>query len=443
MKIKVLPANIIKFILFYSIVTNFLVLSAGFPSMLLYLNDLLVLGLLIRMLWSQSKSHKIAVPKASLATIGALVLVVLLSYTMNLYSPLLLAWGLRNNFRAIIFFFACCMLLEKKDVNSICNLLLALLPLNAVLCTVQYISAINSSDSIVLKFYADHVGGIFGNQRGCNRMLNIYITFMFSWVFAQLLQKKCSRKKAAWVFACCVYMSILSELKIVVVEFVAIMILLIWLIRRRINRVLMMILGATVAVSAISILRIVDPTAMGIFEDLDLLLEYVSTSSYGENSLNRLTVIPYIQERFFEGNIFKTLFGVGLGNADGSNFAFLTSSNYLKYGYLKYHYFMSGYLYFEVGLLGLILYLLIFVVMYFSYARKLARRKTGNALEYTGVVFNVIAVLCVFYNTSLRSEVSCYMSFFFLAIPIIWENRRSESDDSYLYEKKRRIRIHW
>lgn len=443
MNLELKIASIVKFIIYYSLIANFLVLTAGLPSMLMYLNDLLTMMLLICVLCALARGTKLSVPRPVMSVIGILLIVVLCAYALNLYSPLLLVWGLRNNFRAIVFFVACCMFLEKKDVNGVCNFLLALLPINMLLCTVQYIQAINSTDAIVLEFINDHVGGIFGNQRGCNRMLNIYITFVFSWIFAQFLQKKCSRKKATWIFICCIYMSLLSGLKVVVIEFTVVMVLLIWWVRRKVNRALLLLLGTVVLVSAISIVRVIDPSALGIFESLDMFIDYASASSYGESSLNRLTAVPYIQERFFAGDILKTLFGVGLGNADSSNFAFLTSSNYLHYGYLKYYYFMSAYLYFEIGLLGLVMYLLIFIVLYICYARKLSRKKDADPLEYAGVVFNVIAILCVFYNTSLRSEVSCYMAFFFLAIPIILDNRCSEPEDSYLYSKQRRLVVHW
>lgn len=446
MKLKIKAADIIKFVLFYSIVTNFLVLTFGLSSMFLYLNDLLIISLIvliINYLGNCTGRATVAIPRPVMFIVAILLVVVLIAYVINLYSPLLFAWGLRNNFRAIVFFFACSIFLEKKDVNLICNVLLALLPLNVLLCTVQYIRAMNSTNVRVFNYAGDYVGGIFGNQLSCNRMLNVYIAFVFAWIFAQLLQKKCSRKRAAWVFICCAYISLLSELKIVIVEFAAIMALLIWLIRRKLNRFLMMVLCVLAVISVISILQAINPSSMGIFTDIEALIDYGSATSYGADSLNRLTVLPYIQERFFNGDVVRTLFGVGIGNADYSNFAFLTSSNYLHYGYLKYHYFMSGYLYFEIGVLGLVTYLLIFVALFIHYARKMSRNKDANPLIYAGVAFNVIALLCVFYNTSLRSEVSCYMAFFFLAIPIIWDNRSSEPDDSHLQGKRRRLVVRW
>ena len=408
--------------------------------MLLYFNDLLVLVLMVNIFGSLVKNVKIALPWVVKGAIGILLLIVLLAYVLNLYSPLLLLWGGRNNFRAIIFFVACCMFLEKREVYLICNILIALLPLNVLLCTVQYLRAINSADARVLKFVGDYVGGIFGDKQSCNRMLNIYISFVFTWVYVQLQMKECSIKKAALIFLGCVYVAILSELKVVLVEFVVIMFIVIWLIQRKINKVLLTLLCV---VAAISIIYAVNPSALDIFRSMDSFAEYASASSYGVNSLNRLTVIPYIQERFFSGNILKTLFGVGLGNADASNFSFLTSHIYRQHGYLKYHYFMSGHLFFEIGLLGLLAYLSIFIMMYIYYARKLSRRRAVNSLECAGVVFNAIALLCIFYNTSLRSEVSSYMAFFFLSIPIIWDNRCSESDYSYLQRNSRRLVVRW
>ena len=79
----------------------------------------------------------------------------------------------RNNFRGMLYFFTCCICLRKKDVYDICGLFMKLLPLNVILCTIQYVYLINTGDALVRRFVGDYVGGMFGNALGCNRILNI------------------------------------------------------------------------------------------------------------------------------------------------------------------------------------------------------------------------------------------------------------------------------
>jgi O-antigen ligase len=148
---------------------------------------------------------------------------------------------------------------------------------------------------------------------------------------------------------------------------------------------------------------------------MEELINYTSASSYGVNSLNRMTVIPYMHEVLFDRDTIGSLFGVGLGNADSSGFAFLVSDIYKKYGDLKYSYFMHGMLYMEMGAVGLVSYILFFVLNFFTSLKK-ANQKGQKPLAYAGTVFNAIAIITIFYNTTLRSEVSCFLTFFILAI---------------------------
>lgn len=425
-KIKI--ADVLKFMIVYSLVANFAALTWGTPTALLYLNDFLMVMIAINCFQYMRKEISVAVPKPLVVVFALLVLVTVIGYIFNLYSPLYYAWGLRNNFRMFLYFFACCICLRRKDVYDICNLLYRLLPLNVVLCTIQYILAINSKDKEILQFIGDHVGGIFGSATGCNRMLNIYVIFIFSWAVAMFLKKKMPGKRLIPILISCVYISFLAELKVVLFEVALIVGVLIWLLQKRVNRFISLIFSATLCYALINIWGTFDPVVGSLLHSIEHFVNYASASTYGQDSLNRLTVIPYIQEKFFQTDVLKALFGMGLGNADTSGFDFLVSPFYRQYRHLKYNYFMSGMLYLETGIVGLITYCAFFVVNFFTCVKKIAQKHINDAIVYAGAAFNVIALLCIFYNTTLRSEVSSYMTFFFLAIPIIWNNTSQSSE---------------
>ena len=88
------------------------------------------------------------------------------------------------------FFFACCACLDRNEVCSICSMFAKLLPFNVVLCTLQYFQLRNSGDARVLKFLGDYIGGLFGASQGSNRIMNVYLLFVFCWYTSKILQKK-------------------------------------------------------------------------------------------------------------------------------------------------------------------------------------------------------------------------------------------------------------
>ena len=437
---KLKTADVIKFIIIYSVAIQFLNSAVNLPTAFFYLNDILLIVIFASCIVHICKKQIITVPKPLLAAFGVLLLVSGVSYVINQYSPMQYFWGARNNFRVFFFFFACCICLRKKDVYDICGLFVKLLPLNAILCTVQYFLAINSGDERVLQFVGDHVGGMFGSTTGCNRVLNVYIMLVFTVSLALLLKKEITKGKFIKILLLCTYMAVLSELKIVVLEIAVITVLLVLLIMKRISKWLYLIVAGILLYVMFNIWALFNPMVRSLLSTVETFVSYTSASSYGLNSLNRMTVIPYMHDLLFENDALRTMFGVGLGNADSSGFSFLVSDIYQSYGGLKYSYFMHGMLYVEMGIAGLLSYIMFFVVNYFITMRKTIKRGSNQAIVYASAVFNIVAVITIFYNTTLRSEVSCFIVFFFLAIPVVWMNRKDEDDLSYTIIKTKKVK---
>ena len=144
----------------------------------------------------------------------------------------------------------------------------------------------------------------------------------------------------------------------------------------------------------------------------------LSTSGYtGKGDLNRLTAIPIIWSQFLEAWP-ERLFGLGLGNCDTSSFSFLNSSFYEKFGYLRYNWFSSAFMFLETGIFGSAAYLLFFGLIYLC-ARK--REKSGEGMQEVCQLASVLAPACILliiYNASMRVE-EAYMMYFVLALPFI------------------------
>ena len=438
MNIKVRVADILKFILLYSVVLNFLCFTFAIPSLFLYANDFFLLVSWVTCIIKKRTVVSTFVPMLVTVLAGMFFLLTTLSFLYNFSSPLYYFWGLRNTGRFFLYFFVASSVLTKNDVYDLFNLLLKALPINVVLCTIQYMLVLRTGNAEMKQFIGDYVGGMFGSYKGCNRILNIYIIFVLAYYLASFLKNELSIRALIWNVLTCAYISVLSELKVVAFEAFVVAVLLIRIILKKRNWFLVLTMSLLGILLIINLWGMLSPTTIMPLLSIEAFIEYTSASSYGLNSLNRLTVLPYIYERFFENNPIQFMIGIGLGNADYSGFAFLTTPVYERYGYLKYHYFMHGMLFLETGFIGIVLYVSFFVAYFLTMVKKLAKRPNTTAIEYAGVVFSAIAILCVFYNTTLRSEVSCYLAAFFMAVPIICSNRETEKPSG---QRNRRQRV--
>lgn len=438
---KIRVANILKFIIVYSVLVSVGEMVFHMPRSLFYVNDLLMVIAVIGCSVHIQRKNMVALPK-SLSIVSVLLLgATILSFILNQYTPLYYLWGFRNNFRAFLYFLCCCMCMNREDLNEICDMFVKLLPVNIVLCTIQYILAINSGDQDVLKFVGDHVGGVFGNVKGCNRILNIYILFVFMWALTMYLKKEKNGMYFLLSFVGCAYLAILSELKILVLEFLIVAPVLVNLIKKGTSKVLYGFLFLFGFFAFTAYWAMTNPLIAAMLNSVDTIIDYSSADSYGTNAVNRLTVIPVVYDVFFEGDIWKLLFGIGLGNADTSNFAFLSTPIAARYGYLRYNIFQSGFLFLEIGLVGMALFIAFFVVNYLSFTRYIKKAENLDPLVYIGGVFNLVAILCIFYNTSLRSEVSNYITFFILAMPIICAKDKTQSAVKRIADKKELVKF--
>lgn len=423
-------SSIIKTIIIYSLITNYCIATFHFSSSLFYFND--VLNILLFLAAFRKIIYR---TNHSVYSILCVLFILLVGYSLvglliNGYSPLLYLWGFRNNYRFFFFFFACCACLDRDEVCSICSMFAKLLPFNVVLCTLQYFQLRNSGDARVLKFLGDYIGGLFGAAQGSNRIMNVYLLFVFCWYTSKILQKKISLVKYVSIFASCFYIVILSELKIAFFEFILAGGILILLVSKKVHKIVYFVLGGCLIITGVNVWSAFNPGSAKLLSSLTEMLNYASASTYGANSLNRLTVIPQMKQVLFSGDTIGHLLGLGLGNADTSAYSFLTSKIYNAYGYLRYNFFMHGMLYIETGIIGLFGYSLYFIVgFYKSVTRVIAKRNKEDALLYAGTVFYLIALICIFYNTTLRNEVSAYLSFFFMSIPFVWANTEQQCSE--------------
>jgi len=381
----------------------------GVPGSLKYSLDIVwgLLALYLLLSVREKHSQTYGVKQISIwATV--FFLYTLLAYIPQYQSVLYYAWGIRNNFRYYIAFFAFVAFLKTEDIGYYFSLFDKLFWVNAVITVVQYFA---------FGVYGDHLGGIFGYATGCNGYTNLFFVIISAKTLIGYLNKTESLKKC---FVKCVTMlaiAAIAELKFFYIEFWIIIVMLVLSADFSWRKLYIIIFGTLGVILGAYGLMILFPNFAG-FLSVEGILE-IAASKKGYTSsgdLNRLTAIPIISRRFLKTGA-QQFFGLGLGNCDTSSFEFLNTPFFRKNGWLHYSWMSYAEMYLECGWIGLVFYFGFFVLVYFG-ANRVRKTSTGMKNTYCRIAM-IMAVICMaisIYNNSLRTE-SGYMAYFVLALP--------------------------
>ena len=379
-----------------------------FPAMVKYTVDIAWVSLVLIMIanriqFPNKQSQKLAL------VVGLLFLSTLFGFALHYQSFFYYLWGIRNNLRFFVFFFACIFFIKEDGLKYYIKFFHVLFWINIPVVLVQY---------VLMGKVQDNLGGIFGVEKGCNSYMNIFLLIITTYSILRFMSGE--EKGLNTVIKCAVSLMIAvwSELKVFMLELM-IVVLLATVMSRFSFRKLWVILGVAVGILlAVNLLAQLFPHFANWFNLERIVASSGSQTGYASaEDVNRLTAVPIVWERFLTTWLEK-LFGLGLGNCDYAAFDFLTSPFYLSHRNLHYMWFSSSFLVLETGIVGLVLYILFFVAVFFQ-AGKREKEKQANALYCQ--LARTMSVLCLFmivYNGSLRTEAG-FMMYFVLALPFI------------------------
>lgn len=377
----------------------------GVPWELIYIFDIFVWA---EFAWSVQSLQKVLRRTQSthlLAYVAALALFLLLTQICNFVLPGLAVQAFRKTFRFFLFFFACTVMLTDEWIDRILKMMMMLQIPNLLLTVYQY---------FVQGLNQDNLGGIFGVEKGVNAYSNVYLCLICTYMIVWYLNKKVKIWPMLLTLASALLIAVLAELKVFFIEII-VSILLGVLLSRPSARTLKTIGFSTAGiVAAVALLGLIFPEHFAVLVNLALLTKYTTGSIHGYG-ISRLNAFSEINQIFFKDSFVRNLFGYGFGNCDSG------SAFYEKYGDYHYEWFSHQITFLETGYVGLILYVLFFVLA-FLYANKSKKKNPENTTYYT--FSQIIAVLCLIwlvYNQTLHCEVA-YLAFFALAIPIAVRN---------------------
>lgn len=411
------PTTIIKINLIFALIERFLVQVIGMPSAIIYVIDLLNLWLIV-WLWKDREKCKqyFGLLKIYLGIILVLVITGCVYYGEWGGNVASTAIEIRNIVRFPIFFLACVIFLNNKEVKKIYKVLVIFFAINAVAILYQYFTF--HPPGVWMR--GDMLNGLFGTETGGNTFVNVILLVVITYMLVCWSKRKVSTLVFFGSVCISLLISALIELK---AFFIEVIVIYGWyLIRKKKSRkekyLNIFLIAAAIIVSAVG-LQIMYREYPWFRETMSLsgMIGQLTGSGYtGNGDLNRFTGIFTIASEIFDGNPLKILFGIGAGNCSQS--AVLGSSTlfYNQYFETHYNWFSATYLFIEGGAVVLLLYLTTFVYLFF-------KKKENKQYDLNSQIMCMLAVFLVFYGEALRTDAG-YFVYFALAAEFIKPDKK-------------------
>lgn len=407
------------------------VYTFGLPRMLLYVNDALNVLIFVFALYERK-----ATAKYTSLIIGLMVLYCSFGAVggiLNAEKPLALVWGYRNIVRYFMYFYTCIVFLKKTDIDIVLRVVSIVFWVSVPLCAAEKFLVQYPEGTIV----GDMVGGIFWNFSGSNLPLNLIICLYLILIASRYFDRTIKTWFFVATLVAATFMAATAELKVYFAEMLIILIAAMmgkgisW---RTFGTVLP---GAGALAAASSYFVMLNAGTSSTYADNYSLQGYIDyatrDSGYtGSNDLNRFTGIGMVATTIFNNDPLKLLFGIGLGNADYTNF--FSTSFYDQHYSMHYQWFHAIWMFIENGYVGVILYLAIIIVAWRACALYIP---VGRIRTMTRVTC-VLMIVLFFYNITLRMEPSGYLLMLIIAIPYMYamEDHKAQRNNAIRNKRK-------
>jgi hypothetical protein len=267
-------------------------------------------------------------------------------------------------------------------------------------------------------FRQDYLGGIFGTSIGCNGGLFLFLTLITVKTILSFMRNECGVIKCMSFSLMAILIATLAEVKFFFVMFICIVIVTACITKWSFRKTVFFVFCAII-VSVFSTMLSLMYDDFQDFLTWDGLRNAILNPNYSSTEdLGRFTAVPIISERFLP-QFFDKLFGIGLGNADTSSLSIFNTTFFEAYRSIRYNYFSYAFLYLETGIIGLVLYVMFFVVSFVVSLRLYIAKKADGMICQLAMIFSGVCVVLMFYNSSLRTEMVGYLAYFVLALPLI------------------------
>jgi len=404
------------------------ILSVFIPQIhpIYYLVDLLNIFLFLVMITSKKTMKLYKTPlKKFMICLSLFSTVAVIGIFINFSNITLHLWGIRSVFSNLIFFVSC-VLFEHSDSLDFLEKLF-------------WVNMVISFIEMLLGYRQDWFGGIYGIVQGnVNGSLNLLLIIIMTKSFIDYINKKVKLNSVFFKGLISIVIASFAELKIFYVE-ICILVVLCSLVTKfsykKLAIILLSIVGVLFGIRALFF----------IFPDFDVSMfslsnmwryltnpgGYVGQFAHDAGDVNRLAFWDKCI-KLLKGE-FEQLFGLGIGNCDKIDFLGIESSFYRQYKALHYYMFPLPMILLQQGIIGMVLYILLFVFIFLAVKKKKNTIKNKNISLYQIVeVLCIMSFIIIIYDTSLMGK-GGYLFFYVLSLPFV--NSTSKFDEKEKIEK--------
>ncbi len=394
----------ILFILFYSIVMEALIEYLHLPGTIRYVNDVVliavVFGIQGRFLPILRREHSYIL----WGTVCALFVVDIFTAGINFVSPLLVIWAVRNTFRGLIYLFCVIAVLHVEDMAKLFHILLGLQFPNLLLAVYQ--SLVTSGGN------PDLVHGFFANGAGANT----FSAVLFAYYLNAYLNGRESIWTVGFVAVSSIMIATMAEEKTFFLYFIVIFVFSVLISRWSLKTLCFLALAFIAGIFLIQFISEVMPDILEFLTDWNTSKTYLTATWADSYGIPRLGAFAFITKRFFNNDVATSLFGFGFGSAEHSQFSFLDSAFYLRYGDLSYRSFTHQWTFIETGYIGFGLFVLVFLAALVCLCRqRWIYREYDAVLNMTGICMCLVCIISMWSNATLKLDAS-YIPCFGVAI---------------------------
>lgn len=392
------------FILFYSTVMETCITYFHFPGVIRFLNDLM----LVACIWGvQGRFFPVLRIQRAMPlwyAICALFLFDIFTSIINLVSPMLVLWAIRNTFRGIIYLLCVITVLRIEDIPRLMHILLWLQVPNLALATFEYLVTSGGNP--------DNVHGLFATGAGTNT----FGALLLSYHLNAYLNKRVNLPSLGWVMISTIMIAAMAEEKTFFLYFIVIVLVSV-LVSRWSRKTVAIVTFILVAGSImIGWINQVQPGMLDFFTDADKSDAYLTSTWSNSYGIPRIGAFAFISSLFFHNDFITSLLGFGFGGAEHSQFSFMDSSVYREYGYLRYRYFTHQWTFVETGYIGFALFVALFVVALLCLLRqRFIFQACDRVLNLTAICMCLVCIISMWSNATLKVDAS-FIPYFGVAI---------------------------
>lgn len=370
---------------------------------LAYICDFLVLVMIV-LIFNHYKNNKIPLV---LVYIIVEILYWIIGFILEERSNAsLLFYMMREFVRFYVMFLAVQICFLKKDYQKLFKIFDIVLFIHFLLVLFQiYILKIADGDS---------VGGIFGVQYGYgnisshNLLLIAFLITMYNYLGNN---EKVILSLFKIVVIICIGM--MTEMKSIIFEAVCIVALFIILSKKiKVKFLILLLIMITTGIYFINYLQEYFNFDILNIESIDTYLN----SGYAGNTagIGRTDGYEKIYKLGFDNDKLRLIIGYGLGSA-------ISPYTISLYGSINLEYFTYAKLFYDIGIIGSILYFGFFTIVIYE---AMKTKKKDEMLSIFAIVTSIICIYLNFYGSSMESDFTGYCMYILLAIPFVLKKEK-------------------